>query len=103
MSIVHIDVKAEDDLAAIARYIGIEKQNPRAARDLVEEFYAKCESYAHQPLMGDARPDLDPEVRSFTFKKNYVAIYEPLDDGINVVRVFHGAQDYQKQFRHGRT
>lgn len=102
MPTLHIDSVAEDDLAAIARYLGVEKQNPEAADRLLEEFHKKCDSYAHQPYMGDLRSDLGEDFRSFTFKRNYVAIYRPLDDGIDVLRVFHGAQDYSREFRHGQ-
>lgn len=57
------------------------------------------DSYARQPLMGDRREDLGPGLRSFPFKKNYVVIYRPLDDGIDVLRIFHSARDYPRLFR----
>lgn len=42
--------------------------------------------------MGRARPELATGVRSFPFGR-YVIFYAPLDDGIDVVRVLHGARD----------
>ncbi len=49
--------------------------------------------------MGDPRDDLGPGLRSFPFRKNYVVIYRPLDDGIDMLRVFHTAHDYPRLFQ----
>ena len=49
--------------------------------------------------MGEPRTDLDDDLRSFTFKRNYVVIYRPIPDGIDVLRVFHGAREYARWFR----
>ena len=87
------------DLDAIYDYIGIEKQSPRAADRFMDELQEKLEAYARQPEMGESRPELDESLRSFTFKKNYVVIYRPVDEGIDVLRVLHGARDYGRFFR----
>jgi plasmid stabilization system protein ParE len=50
----------------------------------------------------DLSEDLGPDVRCFSFRKNYVVIYRPLDDGIDVLRVFHTSRDYARLFREGR-
>jgi toxin ParE1/3/4 len=50
-----------------------------------------------QPMMGRARDELEPGVRSFPFGR-YVVFYVPLDDGIDVVRVLHGARDIDAVF-----
>jgi len=52
---------------------------------------------ATQPRMGRARDELSPGVRSMPFGR-YVIFYEPLDDGIDVVRVLHSARDVDAQF-----
>ncbi len=52
---------------------------------------------ATQPSMGRARDELAPDVRSFPFGR-YVIFYMPLDDGIDVVRVLHGARDVDAVF-----
>lgn len=52
---------------------------------------------ATQPMMGRARDELAPGVRSFPFGR-YVVFYVPLDDGIDVVRVLHGARDIDAVF-----
>ena len=52
---------------------------------------------AAQPMMGRAREELAPGVRSFPFGR-YVVFYMPMDDGIDVVRVLHGARDIDAVF-----
>jgi toxin ParE1/3/4 len=42
--------------------------------------------------MGRAREELASELRSFPVRR-YVVFYRPLVDGIEVVRVLHGARD----------
>jgi toxin ParE1/3/4 len=47
---------------------------------------------AMQPTMGRACEDLAPSVRSFPVGR-YVVFHVPIEDGIDVVRVLHGARD----------
>ncbi|MEN2785773.1 type II toxin-antitoxin system RelE/ParE family toxin [Sphingomonas qilianensis] len=44
------------------------------------------------PLIGRARPDLHPVVRSIPVKP-YVVVYRVIDDTIVIIRVFHAARD----------
>jgi toxin ParE1/3/4 len=47
---------------------------------------------AQRPLMGRARPELAPDLRSFVVG-NYVLFHRPLSDGILLVPVLHGSRD----------
>lgn len=47
--------------------------------------------------MGRARDELLHGLRSFPFGR-YVILYEPIDGGIDVVRVLHSARDVDAQF-----
>jgi toxin ParE1/3/4 len=89
---------ARADLREIAEYLGVENQSPIAAQRFLDEFEEKCVVYANQPRMGDPRTDLGEAIRSFTFKKTYIVINQPLEIGIEVIRVFHGARDYPRLF-----
>ena len=93
--------KALDDLDGIYDHIAVEHHNPDAADRFMDELQRKMESHSRQPLMGDLREDLGEGIRSFPFKKNYVVIYRPLEDGIDVLRVFHSARNYPRLFRNG--
>jgi len=77
------DYIADDSLAAADRWVD----------HLDEQFRVR----ATQPMMGRARDELAPGVRSFPFGR-YVVFYVPLDDGIDVVRVLHGARDIDAVF-----
>jgi toxin ParE1/3/4 len=52
---------------------------------------------ATQPMMGRTRDELIRGLRSFPFGR-YVVFYEPLPDGIDVVRILHGARDIDAIF-----
>jgi toxin ParE1/3/4 len=45
---------------------------------------------ASNPLLGRARPEIAPELRYLPIG-NYLILYRELEEGIEVVRVVHGA------------
>ncbi len=98
MGRVRIDAGAWHDVMEIAEYFGEMNLASSAAHSLLDELERKRAIYARQPGMGDLRDDLGDELRSFTFRKWYVAIYRPLSDGIDVVRVFDARSDYGRHF-----
>ena len=63
----------------------------------VDRLDEKLELIATQPLMGRARDELAARVRSFPFGR-YVIFYEPIEGGIDVVRVLHSARDIDAVF-----
>ena len=95
---VDLDVQAVADLDAIYDYIGIENHSPLAADRFLDALGEKLGLYALQPLMGELRPDLGEGIRIFSFD-NYVVIYRPTEDGIDVLRVLEGHRDYPALFR----
>jgi toxin ParE1/3/4 len=74
---------ADDSLRAADRWI-----------DQLDEQFALL---ATQPLMGRAREELAPGLRSFPFGR-YVIFYEPIEGGIDIVRLLHSARDVDAQF-----
>jgi toxin ParE1/3/4 len=70
----------------------ISEDNMAAADRWVDEIDAAFSRLATQPMMGRARPELAPDLRSFPFGR-YVIYYMPLSGGIDVVRVLHSARD----------
>lgn len=99
MTQVHVEAKAWHEIIAIAEFLTKTSKNPSTGITLLEEFDRKCEIYARQPLMGDARDeDVGQGLRSFTFRKWYVAVYQPMSNGIRVLRVFDARSDYTRVF-----
>jgi toxin ParE1/3/4 len=83
------------DLVEIAFHIA--EQNLVAADRWLETIDEKCQRLARMPELGRKRPDLAPELRSFPVG-NYIIFYRPLPDGIQVIRVLHGARDLPPLF-----
>lgn len=86
---------AETDILEVWDYIA--DDNPAAADRWVDQLDAQFRMLATQPMMGRTRNELAPGVRSFPFGR-YVVFYVALDDGIDVVRVLHGARDIDAVF-----
>lgn len=86
---------AEADILEIWDYIA--DDNIAAADRWVDRLDEQLGLLAGQPMMGRARDELAPGVRSFPFGR-YVVFYAPLDDGIDVIRVLHGARDIDAVF-----
>ena len=63
----------------------------------MDQLDAQFRVLATQLMLGRARNEPAPGVRSFPVGR-YVVFYVPLDDGIDVVRVLHGARDIDAVF-----
>lgn len=87
--------QAEVDVQDIWAFIA--EDNMVAADEWVDQLDAKMRLWATQPLMGRARDELAPGIRSLAFGR-YVVFYLALPDGIDVVRVLHGSRDIESLF-----
>jgi toxin ParE1/3/4 len=87
--------RAEADLEEC--WLHIARDDPLRAARFLGTVLAKCELLAEQPGIGRPRSDLAPDLRSFVVGR-YLIFYRPLDDGIEVVRVLHGARDIEAAF-----
>jgi toxin ParE1/3/4 len=83
-------VLAEEDLLDIWAHIA--EDNPDAADRLLDQLALTAETLAENPRAGRLRDELAPALRSLPVG-NYVIFYEPIKDGIVIVRVLHGARD----------
>jgi toxin ParE1/3/4 len=99
MAIVRRSAAAEQDYRDIWRYIA--DDNPDAADRLLLRIDAKIELYARNPGMGRLRDDLGPGLRSFSVG-NYLAFYRIAPDGIELVRVLHGARNLKALLKQQR-
>lgn len=87
--------QAEADVLEIWYYIA--EDSIVEADRWVDRLDEKLALWATQPAMGRAREDLAPRLRSLAFGR-YVVFFEPLPDGIDVVRVLHGSRDIDATF-----
>jgi len=95
MSRPYFSPSARRDLLEILEYIARDK--PGAALRHVERLEESCRTLAKNSQLGTVRDDLLPNLRDWPVGK-YVIFFRPADDGIEVVRVVHGARDYGKLF-----
>ena len=84
--------QAEADLIEIWTYIA--QDSVSRADKLLDEFDEKSQTLSRSPFIGKARDELGPKIRSFPIG-NYVLFYQPIEDGIEIIRVLHGARDIE--------
>jgi toxin ParE1/3/4 len=86
--------QVDADLDSIWSYIADE--NMEAADRVLDRIGDVISMLSEHPHAGRARPELAPGVRSFV-ALNYVVFYFPMDDGVEIIRILSGYQDYQAQ------
>lgn len=90
MSRYQVSEKAKDDLAEIWAYVA--ERKPSAARPVIDRILRTYRLLAEFPLIGQRAEHLGSGLRTFPVGK-YLVIYIPLRDGVQIVRVIHGARD----------
>jgi toxin ParE1/3/4 len=82
---------AAQDLERI--YTRIEKDNPTAAREVVETIYNGCEALKDFPHRG--RPGRMEGRRELVFSPlPYIAVYQVKEYSVEISRIYHGGQDW---------
>lgn len=102
MSNYRLSRQADRDLDGIADHIA--DFNPTAALDVLDTLHDTFAFLAKNPEAGTLREDLRPRLRIFSPGRpahNYVIFFHPRADGIEVISVIHGAQDWTAMFRRG--
>ena len=90
--------EALQDLSEIWYYIHRREQSSEVADMVIEWIANKMEALSRSPFIGRERVDLAPHLRSFPIG-SYIIIYRPIEDGIEVVHVHHGAQNYPENYK----
>lgn len=86
---------AEEDLNNICQYIAMDSLN--AAAQFVDFIESKCNLLARNPRLGRVRNDIADTMHSFPIK-SYVIFYQPLKDGVEILRILHSARDLESLF-----
>lgn len=90
--------KAEEDLLTIWRYIA--ENSPTSATKLIRSFHQHFTLLAENTQLGQARPDIAPELRYFPVKR-YLILYRRTSDGVEIMRVVYGGGDLSTLFDTG--
>ena len=96
MSRYVVSPDARADLDHIFDYIA--EENLDAAERFLEQCYNRFTNLIAQPRMGEARPDLGAALRQVVLGQ-YLILYQPTSDGVEILRVIHGARDVPATFR----
>jgi len=86
--------QAADDLFEIWRYIA--QDSIEAANRVEEAVYRACAFLAGGPLRGSKREDITKlPVRFWTVQAfpNYLIVYDPHSDPLQIIRILHGRRD----------
>lgn len=88
MSVI-FSVEAVEDLDRIRAHIGID--NPAAASRIAIQIVAACDRLEYLPERG--RPGLRTGTRELVAFWPYVIVYRVKGGSVEIIRVWHGAQD----------
>jgi len=86
---------AKNDAVEIWAYIA--EDNPAAADGLLDRFDDMFRTLTEQPHLGKTVPQLAPNLR-FLPIGTYLVFYRPLEDGVEIARILHGARDVTAEF-----
>jgi len=95
MNQLRVAEAARSDLDEIWFYIA--QDNPDAADQFTRTLVSRFPLLASMPQMGRPREELASRLRSFSVG-NYVIFYRPMENGVEIVRVLHGARDLPPLF-----
>jgi toxin ParE1/3/4 len=91
---LELSPEAENDLTEIGAYIAQKSGSIETARRFLEKIVETCQRLAENPAMGQLRPEfLSGLYRSFSVG-NYVIYFRPVEHGVRIARVLHGARDH---------
>ena len=89
---------AQADLVNILVYITESSGSLAIAQAFVQQLRAQCHKLAGLPgTLGQARPELRPDIRSFSYR-NYVLFFRYVDDRFEVVNILHAHRDIEGHF-----
>jgi toxin ParE1/3/4 len=92
---IRISPAARGDLDEIWSYIA--QDNLDAADKFIHAVVARFHQLAAIPEIGRRREELSARMRSFPVGR-YVIFYRPMEGGVEIARVLHGARDLPPLF-----
>jgi toxin ParE1/3/4 len=89
--------QADADLTEIWSYIA--RDNPAAADKLIRQIDAAFQLIAENPEIGIRQDEIRPGLYCKPVRRWYLIFYEIGDDAVHVLRVLHGARNYEELFK----
>lgn len=103
MPVVEVSSAAERDIRELLLYVGHKERSPSGALRLVEALEKAFALHAANPFMGTANPISGKNDRVFSCgtksnPRGWVVFYQPIQNGIQILRVFRAGQNYSELF-----
>jgi toxin ParE1/3/4 len=95
MSQYRVSDAARADLEDIWFFIA--QDIPSAADRFIRAIVSRFPTLAPMPHLGREREELAPRLRSLPLRR-YNIFYRPMEDGVEIIRVLHGARDLPPLF-----
>lgn len=95
MKFYRVSDDARSDLDDIWSYIALD--NTEAADRFLVAILSRFPKLAAMAQMGRSREELSANLRSFSVGQ-YVIFYRPIENGVEITRVLHGARDFPPLF-----
>lgn len=90
---VRFNPKARADLQSAVRYFAAESK--KVARSWAASIRDNCARLGETPGLGVPKPELGPNVRMLVVG-SYLVFYEVGLNGVEIIRIMHGARDWQE-------
>lgn len=95
MNEFRLSAAAEDDLTDIWNYL--EERSEQSANALIESLVKRFVMLCTFQEAGRDRDELKPGLKSFPIDR-YIIFYRIIPEGIEIIRVLHGARDIEQIF-----
>jgi plasmid stabilization system protein ParE len=90
--------EAEAQIVAIHEYLA-DHGSSAIAEAYANAIVERCEQLGDMPLVGIAREDIRPGLRTAFFRKRIVIAYAITSKTVTILGVFYGGQDYESLLR----
>ena len=87
--------EAEEQLAALYRYIAVATSSAAIARRYTSSLVTYCEGLRIFPHRGTHRDDIRPGLRITNYKRRAVIAFDVDAERVSIIGVFYGGQDYE--------
>jgi toxin ParE1/3/4 len=98
MGQIKLTPQAEEDIIDIWYYIAVENKSVLNADRFMDKMDTQLVFLSDNPKIGVLKPQYMQGLYQFVFG-NYLIFYFPLPNGIEVIRVLHGARDLGRLFQ----
>ena len=87
--------RARQQLTDLYLWIAEQSGFPARAEGFVSAIFDYCDGLADFPMIGLARDDLRPGLRTIGFRRRAVIAFAAHEDTVEVHGVYYGGQDYE--------